>query len=1035
MLTLEEIKILSVRSHFLHELEETNYNSEDKERIYNSEVYKRLSNSNYKVFNNLNLFQNINKNKSSNSICIWYEYICCSLNKSNQSNSDYYKYSPFAQVLFPFLESFEEGLNKILFENKIKKSEDISKSSIISLLKKLSNMTAPTLYTDYHIYCNEIKQEPSEDAFHQWENEMISNRWYSVLYKYPVLGRFIYELIINYSNHLQEIFFRLQKDRKKLEQDFLISSNLSIIDIQLDMSDSHNFSRTVSRLFFDNGKTLIYKPKSLHNEKWFMSYILPKINEILPCIAGYKVLDYGEYGWAEDIDYISGEKNKDNLSNQEIILTAFLFYLLNATDLHAENIIKKNGKIFIVDYETILNSPIRSTFNKYKDSYKAWNIFSTEMLQHKFSRNLYMNRGNGFSGDIAFAPFRKPNFFYSKSKGVEVSISDPEDISYQNINNKAEDTDNLDDIDISTIKNHAAKLLEEIRYLINSNKNILMKANDCKIRYLLRDTMFYERLSQRIFQPKLLKSGVDMSLDLYELFLPLTNYAEDECNNLAPLIFDEILQTLNGDIPLFWHKANMLDLQSQNGEVKKCYFKEIGIKTFADKIDKLCGTDIEEQIRLAEASISFNHNKQQNYNFDKNINFTQKVINICVNYSENIIGRAIFKQDRHAQWISFSMDPKGETMFPSVADDSFYSGYWGILFFISSTLMIAKENLMLSSFLQREGNYWKKNIMYFDSYTENIGLSGAGGCMISLAQLYKADNSAAWIQMAFETLIDALDRSGEESDDKYFDVLGGGAGLLLGITSILNTNLYQTISSKTIFQLRKLSQRAINNIIEHATTCKIGKAWLSKDGEKKPLLGFAHGASGIISALNRSLLFYELLDLDNQTIIRAKSIILEAMLYIKAHKASDGHWIDLRNNNEHINTNNSWCHGNSGIGLSLLSNKLMSTDEKNIELFEIFEAIKKNPEVTHYYCCGQAGSLDFLIEMNKVYPSNEALNFYANSMAEKLYNQLATGNFFTPLGMARSEHFLGLFQGVTGILYTLLRFCNKTLPSLYGTKI
>ena len=126
-----------------------------------------------------------------------------------------------------------------------------------------------------------------------------------------------------------------------------------ILKILENQGDIHKNGRSVSKIEFDNGSILYYKPHSLDKDikyQQLYKYLCEKAG--ISC-REVRCLSRQTYGWEENIE------NKSCNTKEEIEryyfrlgIHLFLGYALGATDLHGENIVAYGEHPVIIDMET-----------------------------------------------------------------------------------------------------------------------------------------------------------------------------------------------------------------------------------------------------------------------------------------------------------------------------------------------------------------------------------------------------------------------------------------------------------------------------------------------------------------------------------------------------------------------------------------------------------------------------------------------------------------------------------------------------------
>lgn len=1039
-----------VRSTFLHERNH-NIGTPFSDQYTSSRVIEQLKVSKAKYLKNcgeslLKQTQSIpSALLNKNYIPEWYKFFNRALLHPPHTNTE--EKHPLYTALSPFIEIFKCDLGNLISKYNFVDIQ-VTSSASFSLYKRLIEISGLTLYADYNEWCATLSRDLSKDAYTEWQKHLVQGGWNNLASKYPLLIRFIHNAHEQLLGCTEEILSRFSKDSLELQNIIPAPrNNLFIEDIEYGMSDPHNNGRSVCRITLSNYRTIIYKPKSLANEKWFFDEIVKNFEDIIPSLKRIEVIDKVRYGWAQDIKSFSSSNSKNEINYRDVCKIVILFYFLNSTDMHAENIVQLGGNVFPADLETILNANIRKTSNLGKDlksdSWKTWNVLSTELLKYKISKKFYKNKGNGFSSQPAYAPFKKVYISFCKNNGITHIVYDPQNNEDVSSNKTSQDKDKNKKIrsipNKETIRNDFNVILSRLNQLARTTsfkENYYLKR--CKIRSIFRDTMFYERLFQRIYQPKMLTDGALPSLDLSDLYLRIKNTNNDEAELQAPIISEEISQILGGDIPLFWHYADKKDLHAGTNLVVKNLFEKTSIKEFFDKIEKVSEEDMSEQAYLIEASLSASNIssiKHKASNTKRGKLNRDKITRICNQLADKIVLRSIHPKDGHAKWVSYQANKSGEVVSPATLGDSFYSGYWGIIMFLHTVAKTSNCSKQVISFLEQENKFWHVNLNSFSTESLGIGLSDIGGILMGLSVIYDLDPTLSWPVKLVEHIYKEL--SIERIDtDNILDSMGGTAGFLNGTINIIESKIFPNLNSVTIKKIKLLGKHSIRNLISRAEKQEQGLAWAPIGGEKNPLLGFAHGNSGIITALNQGLRKSYEFSLTKEEVQDTVKVINEALLYIESKKHNTGSWVDLRSllpANTPINK--SWCHGASGLGLSFLSqNKISDNIEGCVEIEYLANLLTNGEEPIDFYCCGNSGALDFLIEVYRS-TNNKKYRVMYEELANKIISNLYDEKFNSIIGYIKPELFPSLFQGVSGIGYTLLRIENFYLPSLSGYRV
>lgn len=182
----------------------------------------------------------------------------------------------------------------------------------------------------------------------------VTDAWSTTLDEFPVLRAGIGHLIRNTAAAFTELCERLAADRRSIGDTFGIAPDDVVTSIGQADGDSHAHGRSVSVLTFASGRRLVYKPRDISCEAAFekiAAYVNGTAGTELPA-AGTLVRDgygYVEYIRAEDVS-----EGSERFMRSCGALGAVL-YLLDARDMHFENIIATRRGPVPVDLETLLH--------------------------------------------------------------------------------------------------------------------------------------------------------------------------------------------------------------------------------------------------------------------------------------------------------------------------------------------------------------------------------------------------------------------------------------------------------------------------------------------------------------------------------------------------------------------------------------------------------------------------------------------------------------------------------------------------------
>ncbi|OMI34128.1 type 2 lanthipeptide synthetase LanM family protein [Streptomyces sparsogenes] len=170
---------------------------------------------------------------------------------------------------------------------------------------------------------------------------------------FPVL-RDVTRVVLAYEAHnFRELCLRLSADREAIAAAFGIGPADPVVSCGFADGDAHHQGRSVSVLEFGSGRKLAYKPRDVSCEAAY-AVIAREANDWLgTSLVAAEVLERPGYGYVE---YVAAEDVAD-ISARFMAASgelAAVLYLLNAQDMHFENVVATRRGPVPIDLETIL---------------------------------------------------------------------------------------------------------------------------------------------------------------------------------------------------------------------------------------------------------------------------------------------------------------------------------------------------------------------------------------------------------------------------------------------------------------------------------------------------------------------------------------------------------------------------------------------------------------------------------------------------------------------------------------------------------
>lgn len=806
----------------------------------------------------------------------------------------------------------------------------------------------------------------------------------ALLEKYKVLNYLIQKKENQTINFLSKIFSDLNDDKQEIENIFGIKIS-EITDIKLGQGDTHNNGKTVVILGTKDNK-LVYKPHSL-NPDVFMNKLIEKINSGLNYeLDGIKVLSKFDHGYQEYKSYCEPFDTND-CKKLYYRLGAYLglFYIMNSSDMHYENIIISKDMPYIIDTETLMNPSTKLYKNQeeYSDEYNTFedSVLITCLLPYKTEDGLIdMDISGLFGGTISSKKIKTTKI---NDLGLD-TMSITREFFTDHIDNKQNKSLRFDVLDFRD--NFIAGFRDIMKFIL-SNKNTFInyfddpQLNNMYFRQVLRATMVYARFLEASYNPEYLEN-FDKRKNLFETLA--------KNNEKTPRIIEEIRALENNDIPCFEICYADNALYSDKKLVDLDFFLSTPQETVLETLEQLDKNTIDFQIELIKCSFM---TKLSPLFLEDNVSSLQ-IKNTYKSNSE--IYNSIFNKFKNKEFYNFNTKGLDLLMCKLLPDDRLVTGinislYEGIGMLLSYLYYLDKYDN------NKEGKKFLNNIINQYQYKKeslqcNV-YDGIGSYIYFLFNVYRLYNE----QYLYDQYILALDdliKNLKNNNSIHCDLMYGISGLIIMLYKI-----YQCGEKST----------NLNNCIELSIDILQKQLEKNKD-ECFSTFGLGHGISGVILACAIAFKF------TGNNYFKDKQeemkLIEEKLLETKE-------------------PNNTWCRGLGGIILSKveilkIQNKKSSAYlEKllNIFLNQFYEANST------CLCHGFAGNIEVLNIVNNNIKLSDSLQKEVRNKLNTAYKYIDDTDEMK-LGLNRNYQLDSFMLGKSGVAYAFLRLDYPDLPSL-----
>ena len=845
------------------------------------------------------------------------------------------------------------------------------------LAHRLQKLCIRTLIVEIHDYDDrgDLKGKDPKEKYEYFCKEIIKKEEViqKILVRYTVLFQCIEEAVKNMAAFYADIIECFQKDRQAIQQMFCQGKEVrSIHGIKGGFSDVHNKGRCVVRVLLDNGVEILYKPRSMDNEKRYAEMLKWLDRETGISQYDYAILSYSDHSWCSIVGYASCDSQKELEDYyQRIGVHLFLTYLLGTKDLHCENIIAFGSYPVLIDLETLTN--IRYNRNRVTANDELFYQLSQSVLYTGILPFYHWNQeGKGVNSSVISGtvgqqyPFKVPVIIHGGTSDMRIAYRYAESVKNQNL---------------ATIR---GEFREPLLYMENLQKGfraayfavmkkkeefriLLRRLKGLKCRYLLADTQRYSMVLSGSYHPELLKSQAERERFLYSME---KGRKKDE----KEIVDREVKALSGGDIPYFYYNMNAKDLSDSYGGRIKDYFMCKPIDLLYHKLEELCEEDMGKQCGYIELALEMTTDRTEQfmngvyrskeYNVLKRdkVEKTARLKQNIEILTEHVLRNATWNREHNeVSWYTVQFSNESRKSWSVCPMNMYlYDGLAGMLLLMYSL----KRKDRRAEIADIYENLKKRLFQYTDSglkslehlQTRNTGIyEGEGSVIYTYLLLYQEGAGEEYLDYAQRhvRIIAQLIKG-----DAKYDLLNGNAGAVQALLM-----LYEIIPDKTYLEI---AESAADMLEKAAEKQEWGIGWITEEG-MSPMAGAAHGNGGILMAF---LYLWHLTSKDKYEQLAEKIWLYEESLY----NPEINNWMDVRLGKQKIDDIGAmaWCHGAPGILYSRMKCYKYVKDQKWKERLgkDVCRAYKKLKEYwrrdSWCLCHGICGNLWILEKASEI---------------------------------------------------------------------
>lgn len=962
---------------------------------------------------------------------------------------------PFEEVLAPFVLVARARLAKraAAFDELL--SEAARAALERALLRSLSPASDELLLTEFETMRTQeqsswdrlfaLAQEPeSRSLYRRFVRRLGEGGLARLFREYPVLARRLGRISQLWVEANAEFLGRLEADVPELERLFGDEEFGNVVELKPSLSDPHRGRRSVVALKFASGRKLVYKPKDMGTEAAYHR-LLAWLNEQgapLP-FKVLKVLDRSTHGWVEFVEHLPCQDQDEARHYYERAgMLLCLFYVLEGTDCHFENIIASGEYPVLIDTETLMHHRARAMVpeneNAQTEAFEqiGHSVLRTGLLPRwelsADERTAYHISGLGEADEQELA-IRAPKWVRVNTDRMAL-VTAPIKLPAR------ENVPRLDDAPLS-LQEHSPQVVDGFRrmyrFLLDHRDALLGSDPLCElareqVRFVFRATRVYALVLRNLQNRRYLRDGADRSIQLEQLgraqVSPRDAVDEPDKKPLFwPVFAAERRAMEESDIPFFTARASSDALIVSPGQEIEACFEEPSFDLVLSVLEGIDHDDLERQVAYIEGSMyahlaresaaSYPAAEETEEDVSAGPPSSEAFVAPALALAEAIRSRAIRAGDGSAAWIAPQYLVQAERYQLQPMDYNLYGGTCGVALFLAAAegfspgssygeLALAAVRPLQSALGRRPDRLAK---------TMGIGgASGLGSVAYSLLHVSRLLDEPALLEDA-RRVADLITEDLIEAD-RVLDVIGGAAGALLSLLA-----LYEARPDP------KVLEQAIacgEHLLETRTATETGpRAWVTDEGLRTT--GFSHGTAGIVYALLR---LYE-----HTRDARLLEAAEEAIAYEDTQYSPENrNWADYAKSGE-PGYLWQWCRGAPGIGLARLGGlSILDTEQvrEDIEL-ALQTTLEFGVKGVDHPCCGNLGRAEILLSAGQRL-SRPELEEAARARAWRTVTRAEqSGGFLSHPMLPKQVDNPGFFQGTAGIGYELLRMARPDqLPSV-----
>lgn len=777
--------------------------------------------------------------------------------------------------------------------------------------------------------------ESPEERYRYFVDESVRTSFEEVSgLDFPVLRDITRVLLRNAADGFAELCGRLVADREAVASTFGIEVTDAIVSCGFAEGDAHNHGRSVSVLAFESGKRLVYKPRDVSCEAAYGTVARELNGRIGTSLAAATVLERDHYGYveyieADDVSDISGDFMH---ASGEL---AAVLYLLNARDMHFENILPTRRGPVPIDLETILH-PARIHAGPTPEAPgNAYETIGQSIYGIGILPLVMVGKGQdaghvdlGFLGDQGrgSSPFK--TIFFENPYTDRVSLV----IRAQEAQGRRTVVNALSEDEIHVLGTRMADGFTRVFRAMKDDPegwDALLReaASGVRVRYVHNPTALYAQT--------LRMTSSAGALDGFDPYLALLKrIAIASKTSSRDIVRSEIGQLAERDIPYFTVAASGVALEDGDGNEVGAHFEESPIERALAKTAHMTESELHEQLRLIYSAFSSrfpdNHltssgsshkgaaaapsDRRQEERSESGAELTALVTRLA----DGLVATSLPDKFAHLPrtWIGPLASASANRPWPpGVLGYDLYTGRVGPALALAaagraldnrSYRDLASQIFSTTAEILAGRRYESRSIQQAGF----AGFTGMAGILFALATTGRLLEEPEWVGAAQGALPLVLDQMRALPPSELpLDVVSGVAGVMSCVTAIGGPHADGAVATLASLLTDGLREGGHESLLAQS--------------------GFAHGVSGLIHALSTA---HPRLSGEQQTVVEGALADLTGRLQ-GFYDQSQGNWFSNAATPQSFSTG--WCHGATGIALALSAYSSVSRDDVVLRMRDV----------------------------------------------------------------------------------------------------